>query len=316
MTMKKLMAGLMVLAVGVTVAMAQTRPLYERTSPFTQTMTDYPHTRPSFAMENARRYSPAQGASEFAPMRTLYTMDNRFPKTLHPEIGVTVLGFALSDVSPAVNREESIYAKPVDGYDRDFWLSTLNLRMGLLDELALKCDIPLLHWQSDHDKEFGLSDIGIGLQWRAWEDIFGYPFIIPHATLFLPTGDEDELLGSGDVEARLGVTIGTTVNDDWHFSVDASWGKKDLPTIPTEEHHGAFLGSAMIMYDLFDDEANIFVEGSYYAWSSDPEEDGCARAYIGLSRDFLSNFFVAIYAGGQSGDGEGGFGGIRASYEF
>ncbi len=220
----------------------------------------------------------ALGASlaSAAAMRPLYTMENAFPEQLHADVGLTILGFALSDLPDGL-----------DGKDCDIFRYDLDARLGL-----------------------------------AWEDIFDYVWIIPHAKLYLPTGDEDKGLGTGDTDAKLGVSVGTTVEDDWHFAIDASWIKTDLrdATNGTIEEHGAFLGSVFVGYDLFSDhldgQGQIFAEGSYFAYSADPDEHGCARAHAGLSYSYDYGLTATIYAGGQSGDGEGGYGGIRLTYAF
>lgn len=246
-----------------------------------------------------------------AAMRPLYTMENAFPEQLHADVGLTVLGFALSDVPNGL-----------DGKDLDFFRYDIDARLGLADSLALQLDVPFLTWDDTINDEGGISDLGLELQWLAWEDIFDYVWIIPHAKLYLPTGDEDKYLGTGDTDAKLGVSIGTTVEDDWHFAIDASWIKTDLrdATNGQIEEHGAFLGSVFVGYDLFSDhldgQGQIFAEGTYFAYSADPDEHGCARAHAGLSYTYDYGLTATIYAGGQSGDGEGGYGGIRLTYAF
>lgn len=279
MSMKKLMAGLMVLALGATMASA-------------------------------------------TPMRTTMTLENAMPEQFMPEIGVDVFGYALSDLPHGI-----------DGFDVDVWEWDINARLGLLDSLALTLEVPFISWDADtaiplrdgkgfSDGEAGLGHVALGLQWRPWEDIFDYVWIIPHAQLFFPTGDKDKYLGTGDVDAKLGVSVGTTVEDDWHFAVDGSWVAADMvdPITFVTEDHGAFLGSVSIMYDLFSDmidgQASIFAEGSYLTYSSDPDEHGRARAQAGISYASDCGLTTALYGGGQSGDGEGGFGGIRMVYGF
>lgn len=88
-------------------------------------------------------------------------------------------------------------------------------------DLALSLSVPYVTYQPDvGDSQQGLGDVGIGVALPMYEDIFEYPYIMPYADVFLPTGDEDKNLGVGEATYNLGAVIGTTVDDDWHVGLD------------------------------------------------------------------------------------------------
>src|SRR5690606_5438589 len=66
-------------------------------------------------------------------------------------------------------------------------------------------------------------DASVGLEFRAYEDIFRYPYIIPYVDIFFPTGDEDEGLGRGETSTRVGVSVGTQMYDDLAVILDGRY---------------------------------------------------------------------------------------------
>jgi hypothetical protein len=43
---------------------------------------------------------------------------------------------------------------------------------------------------------------------------------MPYLRVGLPTGDEDDGLGSGETQGKFGIAFGTTVDDNWDFILD------------------------------------------------------------------------------------------------
>ena len=98
------------------------------------------------------------------------------------------------------------------------------LRYGLRSDLVLEARIPVSYIDRDQGGEdIGLGDVEVGLQLKAFEDIFEYPFVIPHITGVLQTGDEDKGLGRGYNGVRFGVSVGTVLGEPWKGSHGDNW---------------------------------------------------------------------------------------------
>ena len=201
------------------------------------------------------------------PSRTFYSLENQFPRWEQLEVGLT------AEVS-----EQSIGRSDVDVTE-----TSVYARYGLLDDLAVFVDIPILEVDPDFgDSETGLGDIELGFQLRAYEDIFEYPYFLPYVTMSLPTGDEDDGLGAGDPVYRGGISYGSTIHDwiDWVLDVSYQinpddnnqlivghsyvWNLSDSFAILTE-----FLYREAEL-DLLDDD--FLISGGFnYNWTRDLE---------------------------------------------
>lgn len=236
-------------------------------------------------------------------MRTVWTMENRMPGTLGLEVGVGAMGSPLpSPVS-------------VDGGDSSIWQAGLGLRLGLLDDLAVTATFPMRGWSIDgQGSEKGFGDIELGAQYRFWEDIFDYAWFIPHASMTLPTGDEDKMLGTGDVDGRVGISAGTTVEDVWHFAADVSWIIRDFEDDDNKDY-GTVQGSLSVIYDL-DEQASLVAEGTLLDYALDPDESVTVSGHIGLAYDFSTGLSLLMFAGATTGSGEGIYGGGHLVYSF
>lgn len=237
------------------------------------------------------------------PMRTLWTMENRMPGPLGVEVGVGGMGAPLAGADI-----------PDDG-DSTVWGAGLGLRLGLLDDLALTATVPVRGWDIDgQGSKSGLGDVEVGAQFRFWEDIFDYAWIIPHASASFPTGDEDKMLGSGDVDGRVGLSAGTTVEDVWHFAADVSWILRDFED-DDDKDYGTVQGSLSLIYDL-DEQASLVAEGSILDYALDPDESVTVSGHLGLAYDFSTGLSLLMFAGATTGSGEGMYGGGHLVYSF
>lgn len=138
--------------------------------------------------------------------RTFYSLENRLPRWEQLEVGVEYHGSTL-ETGP---------------FDVDTSEATVYGRYGLLDDLAVRVDLPYVQNDPDFgDSESGIGDMDLQFQLRTYEDIFGYPYFIPYVTVTLPTGDEDKGLGAGDATVTVGISYGSTINDwiDWVLDV-------------------------------------------------------------------------------------------------
>ncbi len=238
------------------------------------------------------------------PMRTLWTLENRMPGAMGVEVGVGAMGTPLP---------ESDFGET---HDATAWKAGLGLRLGLLEDWALTASIPMTGWDIDGvGKEKGFGDVQVGLQYRFWEDIFDYAWFIPHATMSLPTGDEDKGLGTGDVDGRVGLSAGTTVADVWHFAADISWILRDFGEDDDNKDYGVVQAALSLIFDL-DEQASLVAEGTYLDYALDSDESCTVSGHLGLAYDFSTRLSLLVFAGATTGSGEGLYGGGHLVYSF
>lgn len=221
------------------------------------------------------------------PMRTVFTMENRFPGALKTELS---LGGGGSSFDP-----EIVGVAKTKDYDL-----TAGVRFGLTDRLAILAAVPFAGHKDNQIDKKGLGDIALGAQFLFFEDIFEYAWLIPHATVILPTGDEDKGLGTGETQGRFGLSVGTTTMDVLHWAVDVSYtmdGTWDNEKINTRDDLVA--GSLSLVWDL-DERASVLGEVQFRDDPVDPEDDYALRGHAGLSYKVNPRVTVMGYVGGAS----------------
>ncbi|MGA0333049.1 MAG: transporter [Kiritimatiellia bacterium] len=141
--------------------------------------------------------------------RTNFTIENQFPRWEQLEVGATYEGREIDEKEFLVN---------------DTSTASIYLRYGILDNLAVKLDVPYETIDFPGGRsESGLGDLEVEFQLRTYEDIFGYPYFIPHVSFTVPTGDEDKGLGADGTVVTLGMAFGSTINDWIHWVLDVSY---------------------------------------------------------------------------------------------
>jgi hypothetical protein len=161
--------------------------------------------------------------------RTLYTYENKTPEKGEVEIGA--LGWY---------REVADERASVD-IGRDEYTLEPYLRYGLLKDFNVTAKFPYMYIDPKaSDNEQGPGDVELGAELVAFQDIFGYPFILPHVAVRLPTGDEDKGIGEGNTRTTCGVSVGTRIYDALQFVVDASY------TIYRDEENETLLGGSVV----------------------------------------------------------------------
>jgi hypothetical protein len=140
--------------------------------------------------------------------RTAFTFENAFPRWEQFEFGVTHQG---------VEQE--------DGFLKtDIQTTSAYLRYGVLENFAIQLELPYVNLNPDFGKsESGYGDMELEFQLRTWEDIFGYPYFIPHVNVTLPTGDEDKGLGQDDSTVEVGISYGDKLSDSLMWILDVSY---------------------------------------------------------------------------------------------
>lgn len=138
------------------------------------------------------------------PQRTLIVTENKFPEPGKAEVGYSYFGRESGD--DAVHDH------------------ALVARYGLIENLTLRVHVPYVSYQPEFaTDEDGLGDVRLGLDLVSFQDVFSYPFVIPHLDVSFPTGDEDKNLGAGETVFRAGVAIGTKTHDQFVWVIDASY---------------------------------------------------------------------------------------------
>lgn len=238
----------------------------------------------------------AQGALAES-QRAFFTRENRFPETGKAEVG------GIYQYKEYDDRDES-YVAPYGRYT-------------IIDNLTINAAVPY-GWVSPDfgDDESGLGDTTIGLELLAYQDIFEYPWVIPHVDLGLETGDEDEGLGQGETVTTFGVSVGTTVYDELHYVVDVSYAVDGGSEKPDPDNVLIFGGS--IIWDVSEKFA-VLVEGQ--ATDEDNEEDDVPLFFqAGMTYAFTEAFVLSWYGGadasGDDGQGEDMRVTVKGAYTF
>ena len=238
------------------------------------------------------------GAALADPVRTIFTMENKFPEAMGWEVELGGSG-ATYDGSRAVARFDS-YA----GY--------LGARFGATDRLALRAAVPYVYYSTGGRREDGFGDVSLGAEFLFFEDIFEYAWIVPHATAMFPTGDEDKGLGSGDVQGIFGVSVGTTTMDVLHWAADVSYAT-DAST--AKEDKGLVTGSASLVWEL-DKQASVLGEVQFRNDPANTDKDYALMYHAGLAYRINANWSAMGYGGAASRMNLDYYGMARLVYQF
>ncbi len=237
------------------------------------------------------------------PMRTVFTKENKFPGAMGTELSLGAGG--------------SSYEDDRLGEDATSYFIAPGARFGLTDRLTVLAEIPYAGYSFGDMDENGLGDIALGTEFLFFEDIFEYAWIIPHATVTLPTGDEDKGLGAGEGQGRIGISIGTTVEDVVHFALDGSYTINGAASddLYSDERDGLVTGAISIVWDL-DEQASLLGEVQARDDATEDDESVAFRGHLGLAYKINENFSLMAYGGGSSGLREDLYGMGRLVYSF
>lgn len=214
------------------------------------------------------------GAVQAEPIRTALTKENRLPRLYEAEVGSTFYYYDLE-------AGEQTAAIPY-------------MRYTLFKDFSVFATLPYLQ----NDPEFGSSESGIGdaslgFEFVTYEDLFGYPWIMPHAEVIFDTGDEDKGLGQGEIQYRVGVAAGTTVNRVFHFAADARY-----LVLNDEDDVASIAGS--IVWDL-DEDFSLMAEMELSREEGDDEIGEDANHPIiflgGMHYRVTPNFHITLQGG-------------------
>lgn len=234
----------------------------------------------------------------------------------------TGLGFAESgrllllteNKMPALHRLElglvGQYQELPSAYLRSVDLNTFLLepyaRFGLFRNFTVFTRLPYLNRDPDvGEKQDGLGDVSAGFELVAYEDVYRYPYIIPHLEGIFDTGDEKKGLGRGETLVKVGASVGTIVDDTWHYVVDASY-------VIAQDTDNYLVVSGGFIWDL-NKQAALLVEGRF---TDEEYEDKDYTLYgqAGLSYKATDALVYTVYGG--SGDKEDVSISLKVAYSF
>ena len=244
------------------------------------------------------------GVSIAEPMRTLFTKENKFPGAMGVELSLAGGGSSYDGGDSSFSDE-----------DVSTYFVAPGVRFGLADRLTVLAEIPYAGYSADDMDESGLGDIALGTEFLFFEDIFEYAWIIPHATAILATGDEDKGLGKGEGQGRLGLSIGTTVDDVLHYAVDVSYTINGACAEEDGDYDDLLAGSLSLIWDL-DARSSILGEVQVRDDNVDPDDDYAVRGHLGLAFKITQAMTIMAYGGGASGLAEDFYGMGRLVYSF
>lgn len=228
------------------------------------------------------------------PLRTLFTKENQMPEKGQLELG------ALANTQQYPNQSfftESVYA-----------------RYGLFGNLAVNAFVPAHQIRNKNgfgSNQNGLGDCGLGFQLLAYEDIFRFPYIMPHLEFQFPTGNEDKGMGAGEVSILGGVTVGTRTWEcvDWALDVTGSHLSTNDPLLKSD----TVIISGSIVWAL-DEQFSLVgeVSGSDQTYAA-----GHPIAFEGgMVYKPVENLMIGVYGGKTQHTDESWDGTVKLSYSF
>lgn len=236
------------------------------------------------------------------PIRPTFTRENRLPGRGQVE---TTVAYRYAELN-----EEDYF-----GGAEWHWV-TASARYGAAQDAALEFAVPYGMFDGANSDEQGLGDVRLGAEARVFEMIYGYPFVLPHVALVLPSGDEDKGLGTGETVIEVGATIGTTVDPFFrleapvHFNLDGTY--RVIPNADNE-----FLLGISAIWDL-SDRFSILGECRFSDGGEERISRKDSRFYVqfGASYDVSRNLTVTALGGGAQRAEEDTILSIKTSYTF
>lgn len=239
------------------------------------------------------------GAGWAEAMRTVYTKENKLPEKFAPEVGGEFSYRSFKETQASLGKTKEYSEIPY-------------VRFGLLENLALQAKVPCVQVRREMgSNDNGIGDVELGLDFRAWEDIFRYPWILPHASVKLDTGDENKGTGAGETITTVGVSAGTTVEDVFNFAVD---GRYEINGSAYGHEENVASVALSIVWDLSEEFA-LLAEGKL---TNDDSYGDSNTAYYhgGFSYLFTEKLMLAVYGGAVQNTDEDFYGRAKLSYSF
>lgn len=195
-------------------------------------------------------------------IRPLYTKENALPELRHAEVG-----FRFGFVEVKDNHE--IFAPN----DTNVFSYIPSVRYRATEALTMFAKIPFVDIDSDDGSgDSGLGDVSAGLELLAWQDIFDYPWVMPHLEVVFDTADDG--LGQGETGVILGAAVGSKTWEQVHWIGD-------------------------IRYEVFQDRDNVVSVAGSIIWDISEEFGVLGEVKVSDEADD-NNERPAIFLGGFS----------------
>ncbi|MGD9874063.1 MAG: hypothetical protein AB7T27_07300 [Kiritimatiellia bacterium] len=247
------------------------------------------------------------------PQRPLLTLENKFPEQNQVEVGTL-----LSLVEIVDNNEFAGIG------DRDERTLEAYVRYGVTENMALVAGLPYMEVEPDMgDSESGASDASLGVQLKVFEDIFSYPWVIPHARVRFDNGDEDKGLGAGEMGYEVGVSLGTTVDPSWDW-IDGfgRWGFKnvyhfiaDASYEINENSENITTVAGTVIWEA-SDKLGLLLEGYITDEELEPDDGHPSYFQAGFAYQATDSFAINFYGGGAKNTDEDVRVTLKLSYTF
>ncbi|HMP74853.1 MAG TPA: transporter [Kiritimatiellia bacterium] len=228
------------------------------------------------------------------PQRAVLTTENKFPELRQLEVGYD---FTSTEYDTSKFRSHEFVA-----------------RYGLLENLTARLHVPFNTIDPDFgDKEEGIGDVRLGLDLVAYQDVFSFPYAIPHVEVSFPTGDEDKNLGTGDNMVKVGLAIGTVTHEVLHWVADFTYAiNTDSKAAVDDDIFSAALSLIWDVSDRFAVSGEGLVQDRENT-SSNPVLLGAGLNYK-WTPSFQTRFFMGVW--NDSADGEDIVLNFNAAYTF
>ncbi len=231
------------------------------------------------------------------PNRSYFTRENKFPELGQFELGATVDS---KEFDAGKIGEAAAYG-----------------RYGLIENLTANVRVPYRDIDPDFgDGDSGLGDVSLGLELLAYQDIFDYPYVIPHVDVSLETGDDETGLGAGETITTVGISAGTKTYEVLHWILDVSYLINGTNISEDEDSDDLLKVSLALIWDVSDRFA-WHLEGQ--VTDEDVEGSDQPAAFVGgFTYDWTESFVTSFYAGAGSDEGStpDAIAGAKASYTF
>lgn len=244
------------------------------------------------------------GSIAFAePQRAFFVKENRMPGPSQVEVGA---------IGRYVEAPDD-YVATGNGYD--FFTAGPYVRYGLAENVAVYGEVPYAQNSPSHgDTEVGLGDVVAGAEFAVYQDLLGYPFILPHVEMSFGTGDEDKGLGNGKTLFTAGVSVGTVVRDIFHYIVDASYTFNENAKDGSGDDKNVATAGGAFIWDL-DDEFSLIAEART---SNNRNEDDDIPLLVqgGFGYQATENLYISILGGGAKNTDADVLVSAKVSYSF
>ena len=246
--------------------------------------------------------------------RTQLTKDNAFPDHGQVEVGAQLDFIEFNDNSESFGTSDSNLTR-----------ASLYARYGLTENLVVDVKVPFDDYDPDLGSgESGVGDIEIGLQLRGFEDIFDYPFIIPHITYDAGNGEEAVPGGSGDDTVTVGLSIGTVTSGFFdhignHGDNQITWVADLSYDVNGSAENSAVFGVSII-WDL-DEQFAIGIEGNIRENLEDEvavgKKDESPSLILGsIHYQASENLELSFYAGAGKDSSADSIVGVKTAFTF